>query len=215
MMFQPLYSYLIKHGQLDLAGIGVISLQTQPARSEFVDRSFLPPQQSFVFESGKEIPLRKLYSGIAAILAISEREAVIRLNDFLFELKKNIDAGREISWQGVGKFRRGLAGEIKFHADPISNFLEPVVAEKIIRKHAEHFVRVGEDEKTSTQMTELLLAEPERKQVQWWIWPVAAIMVCFIFLGWYFSEHDVQLSSTGNNHVIHPAEPPSGYSYLR
>jgi len=211
-MFDILYRYLIRNRQISLSGIGTLSVQVRPSISEFVDRTFLPPVYSFVFEPGKETSSRKLFSWLAAAFNITERQAVIRFNDFLFDLKRELEAGNEITWQGVGSLRKGLTGEISLDAvkkDLI--FQQPVIAAKVMRENAEHIVLVGEREKTSTEMTEILLAPSpiEEKRSYWWVWPLAIIIISFIFLGWYFSEHG--MSSTGNNQKFSPAKAPSGY----
>ena len=72
---------------------------------------------------------------------------------------------------------------------------------------------VGETEKTSAQMTEILLnpKPAAEKRNRWWIWPLTVIIAIFIFLGWYFSQHGFAGTATGNNHKTSPAEAPTGY----
>lgn len=202
-MFDPLYRYILKHRQVSLTGIGTVTLYSEPARSDFVNRSFIPAKFSFVFEQ-KETASIKLFSWLAAALEITEREAVIKFNDFVFDLKKQIESGTEVIWQGVGKLKKGLAGEIKFNAEIHElSFPQPVIAEKVIRENAAHTVRVGEEEKTSTEMTDIL-SHTSKKKIAWWIIPLAIIIILIMFLGWYFSEHGMSVSSTGNNHTILP-----------
>ena len=208
-MFDSLYRYLIKYKQLSLPGIGTLALQVQPARSEFVDRTFLPPHYSFVFETGKETTSRKLFSWLAQVFNTTERAAVIRFNDFLFGIKKEMDSGKEINWPRVGKFQKTVTGEIGFEADEKELiFQQPVIAEKVIRENHAHTMLVGEMEKTSFQMTEFLStpAPVEVKRSYWWVWPLAIIILALMFMGWYFSEHGINADSTGNNKKIVPAE---------
>src|SRR4030095_11046666 len=113
-MYEVLYRFLVRYKSLDLPGIGTIALQTQPARSEFVDRSFAPPKYSFLFEKRERIPSEKLFSWIALHLNITESEAVIRFNDFIFDLNRQLKEGKEISWDHVGRFQKEITGEIKF-----------------------------------------------------------------------------------------------------
>jgi hypothetical protein len=224
-MYESLYRFLIKYKKIDLPGIGTIALQTQPAQSEFVSRSFLAPAYLFTLEKarltasadtneknpvgqGKETQ-SKLFSWIAANNNINEREAVGQFNDFVFDLKKELESGKKITWSGVGIFQKEMSGEIKFEGKKKElQFLEEVVAKKVIRENAEHTMLVGEVEKTSTQMTEMLSGDMviKEKRSYWWVWPLAVIIVILIFLGWYFSEHGTS-SSTGNNHKISVSSP--------
>jgi len=216
-MFDSLYRYLINHKQVSLPGMGTLSVQVQPARSEFVNRSFFPARYSFVFEPGKEISSRELFSWLAHVLISTEREAVIRFNDFVFAIKKELEAGKKITWHGVGSFQKAATGEIGF--DPAEKelvFQRPVVVEKVIREKAGHTMRVGEMEKTSIEMTEMLSgpAAVEVKPSYWWVWPLAIIIVTAMFLGWYFSEHGISTAATGSNKKITPAESSSGYNFI-
>jgi hypothetical protein len=209
-MYESLYRFLIKYKKVDLPGIGAIALQTQSAQSEFVSRSFLPPAYFFTLEKERDIPLGKLFSWIAADNNISENEAADQFNDFISDLKKELEAGKKITWSGVGIFQKEPAGEIKFEGNKKElPFLEPVIAKKVIRENAEHTMLVGEVEKTSTQMTEILSGDTviKEKRAAWWLWPLAAIIVILIFLGWYFSQHGISSSSTGNNHKISVPSP--------
>jgi hypothetical protein len=204
-MYEALYRFLVRYRRVDLPGIGAVALQMQSSRSEFVNRSFLPPAYFFSLEKGKDTPPRKLFSWLAINFSLSERDAVLKFNDFILGLQNQLEAGQEVAWDGVGVFKKEATGEINFKSFRNNlSFLEEVIAEKVIRENAEHTVLVGEFEKTSTQMTEMLSGDVvvKEKSFYWWVWPLAAIIVILIFLGWYFSEHGLTSSSTGNNQKI-------------
>jgi len=221
-MYELLYKFLVKYKTIQLPGIGTLLLRVQPARSQFVEQSFLPPKFYFVFEQDvalevsdtsdeatliqkKITPSRKLFSWIAGNYAVTDKEAVIRFNDFVFELKKELDEGKTIAWSGIGTLQKGAGGEIKFAADKKGlSWLHHTVARKVIRENAEHTMLVGEAEKTSVQMSEILLnpRSGKDKRDYWWVWPLAVIIAIFIFLGWYFSEHGISGNATGNNQKI-------------
>jgi hypothetical protein len=204
-MYEALYRFLIRYRKLDLPGIGAIALQMESSRSEFVNRAFLPPAYFFSLEKGKEKPPTKLFSWLAANFGVTENEAIAKFNDFVFDLRDQLQNGQEVAWDGVGLFSQQQAGEIKFTTFRNNlSFLGEVIAEKVIRENVEHTMLVGEHEKTSTQMSEMLSSEivEREKSSHWWIWPLAAIIAILIFLGWYFSEHGISGSSTGNNQKI-------------
>jgi hypothetical protein len=74
--------------------------------------------------------------------------------------------------------------------------------------------RVGEEEKSSVEMTEMLAANA-RKKLQWWLVPLAIIIIIFIFLGWYFSENGLSPASTGNKQEFRVLDnSPSEYKFL-
>lgn len=211
-MFEYLYRFLIKYKKLDLPGIGTIALHLQSSRSEITDRHFSAPGYFFTLESGDEIPRGKLFSWLASHFGITDGEAVIQFNQFIFDLTRKLKEGKEIHWEKIGSFQKELSGEIKFTSvNEGVSWLENVPGQKIIRENVEHRMLVGEVEKTSTEMNVLLNSVSEERKYQWWIWPVAVVVAIFIFLGWYFSEHGMTSASTGNHLKISPANAPAGY----
>ena len=211
-MYECLYRFLIKYKRLDLPGIGTIALQLQSSRSEFTDRHFFPPGYFFTLEKEDEIPKGKLFSWLASHFGITDSEAVIKFNDFIFDLTRKLKEGKEIHWQKVGSFQKEFTGEIQFTSVKEElPWLENVPGQKIIRANVEHRMLVGEVEKTSTEMNKLLNSVTDEKKYSWWVWPVATVIAIFLFLGWYFSEHGITIVSTGNHLKITPASPPAGY----
>jgi len=211
-MYEILYRFLIKYKRLDLPGIGMIALQIQPARSEFVNRSYSPPKYFFRFERGEKIPSEKLFSWIASHFNITESEAVIRFNEFIYDLNRQLKEGKEISWYNIGSFQKENTGEIKFEAAKKElQGLDNVIAEKVTRENAEHTMLVGESERTSTQMADILADSSTTRSHYWWVWPLGVLITILIFLGWYFSEHGITSTSTGNNNKMSVKEAPAGY----
>ncbi len=210
-MYDELYQYLVHHKALHLPGIGSFLLERKPATGDFSNKQLLPPSQTIALHHGNIQPPRSFFAWLAKSLNADEREAVVRFNDFVFDLKKKVREGSRITWRGIGTLSAGLAGEIRFET-ALRDQPEgpPVKAEKILRENASHTVRVGEDEKTSEQMMEYLNQQPGRKNY-WWAWAVALVLVLVMFIGWYFSEHGVSIASTGNNSAAPTIPSPVYY----
>lgn len=214
-MYECLYRFLIKYRKLDLPGIGTIALHLQSSRSEFTDRHFSPPGYFFTLEKEDEIPKGKLFSWLASHFSITDSEAVIRFNEFIFDLARKLKEGKEIHWQKVGSFQKELSGDIRFTSVKEElPWLQNVPGQRVIRENAEHRMLVGEAEKTSTEMNKLLNFTNEEKKYHWWVWPVAILVAIFLFLGWYFSEQGLTSTSTGNHLKISPADAPTGYNLV-
>ena len=213
MMFEPLYLYFIQHKQLYIPGIGTFILERTPARVNFPNRTIDSPVYYTSLKNGGD-HLKNFFSTLGELLQLSDREAVIKFNDFVFDLKKRVNNEGEVKWQGLGKLCKGLAGEIRFEEEPINLvFNSPVPAEKIIRQNAEHAVRVGEDERTSVQMTALLNKSGVKKNY-WWAWPLLAGLLLLMFIGWYFSEYGIEPTSAGNRKTVKPIESTITYKNL-
>jgi hypothetical protein len=123
-------------------------------------------------------------------------------------MKNNLAGGNRVLWKGVGELTRKRTGEIILKPVEVVFSGEAVVAEKILREHAEHLVRVGEDEKTSTEMT-AFLERGEDKKIPWWIGSLAVAVLALMFIGWYLSEHGIETFSIANSVALHADETPS------
>ena len=213
MMYEELYRYFIQHKKLIVPGVGTFLLERKPAESDFVNKQINPPSYSVSLQASGDSPSIHFFKWLAGSLHISDHDAIIRFNDFVFDLKKQINDGSTIEWQGMGKFNKGLAGELKFIPAIISGMEIPVAAEKVIREKAEHMVRVGEDQKTSVEMTEML-NQPKAKKSLWWVAALAVGLLALLFIAWYFYEHGVDVSSTANSMKLVPMEATAPYQAL-
>ena len=213
MMFEQLHQYLLVNKQLPLPGIGTLLVERKPAEADFANKTIHAPTYAISLRNETGSIPKKFFNWLAAILNISERDAIVRFNDFAFELKRQIASGAVIKWMGVGTLSNGLAGTVKFSPDPDIIIEQPVVAEKIIRENYKHTVRVGEDERTSAEMVEML-SQPKKKQSLWWAYTLVLALLSFIFICWYFSEHGLNVSSTANGKKLNPTEVTATYRTL-
>ncbi len=215
MMYGELYHYFSTYRQLNVPGIGTFSLKRQPAAADFINKQILPPSFIAALEPENTAVSKHLISWLAASLGITEREAVIRFNDFAFDLRRKLDAGEKIDWAGMGTLKTGLGAAIKFEpALKESAFDKPVAAVKVVRSQAEHTVRVGEQEKTAAEMREYF-SQPDAGKNYWWAWALIAGFAALIFCGWYFSANGISVSSTGNTNSINATEASSTYRHIR
>lgn len=205
MMYAELYQYLILHKQLSVPGIGTFLLERKPAESDFLNKQVKPQSFCMVLQQVADSPRSGFYKWLGNALGISDRDAVIRFNDFIFEAKKQISNGDIVNWNGVGTISKGLAGEIKFSPAEIITGEEPVSAEKVIREKAEHMVRVGEDERSSSEMA-AALTKPVIKRFYWWIPALIIFVLAVGFISWYFYTNGFDVTSTGNTIKLMPSE---------
>jgi hypothetical protein len=208
MMYAELYQYLLQYKQLPVPGIGTFLLDRKPAAIDFPNRMVNAPVYSIALQSAQSSLSKRFFNWLGYALNISEREAVVKFNDFAFSLKKQIGEGDVVNWSGVGTLSKGLGGDIKF--SPVDAIVHeiPVPAAKVIRDKAEHMVRVGEDHKTSAEMVEML-NQAEEKKSYWWTYALAVALLAVMFIGWYISEHGVDIAATANTAKLIPQEPPA------
>lgn len=203
-MYGELYQYLILHKQLNIPGVGTFQLERKPADIDFINKMANPPVYTIALHHGNTTPSKNVFSWLASALNISESDASTKFNDFALDVKDKVLAGEKLHWNGVGILTKGMAGEIRFEAS-LKDLKAgtPVPAIKVIREYAQHSILVGEQEKTSTEMAEILVPSTKTK-VHWWGLAVIAILLAVIFLAIYFSSNGVSTSSAGNQQKLEP-----------
>lgn len=197
-MYSELYRYLITHNKLILPGIGVLSLIRKPAEGDFVHRQILPSSYSVSLEETNEQPATNFYKWLSGAFSISDNDAIIRFNDFVFGLKKQLNEGAIINWDKIGILKNGLSGTINFKTGECATDETPVAAEKVIRENAEHKILVGEEEKTSVEMEQILNPSVPKKSY-WWITPLILIVLSLVFIVWYLANNGFMTNTVGSN----------------
>jgi hypothetical protein len=210
-MEDQLYKYLLQYKRLALPGVGTIYLERSAAQHDYANKVFTPPVYTFSFDRNHDMPSKKLFGWLAVNLGISEWEAIRQLNDFAFAVKKQLQAGKLINWDGVGTMQSALSGEVRFKPVEIAFPFElPVAAEKVIREKAAHTVLVGEQEKTADEMTELLSHHELKRNYAMtaaWIAALAAVL----FIGLYLSGKGLTAAAVSNSKTVEPNEQPVTY----
>lgn len=167
---------MVTTGALPLPGLGTLRVQEVPAGYEVAEKQFLPPAYRFSLEAEETDSPRPLFDWISHSLSIGENEAIEFLNDFANQIKNDLSQTKRSIWNGVGTFKKDLAGAISFQSELINPFgLGPLSAEKVIHSNASHTMLVGDQERTSEEMTAWLEGEETKRD-----WPM---IIAWILLG--------------------------------
>ena len=197
-MYGELYQFLLHHRRLSVPGIGTFLLERSPAKIDFPNKSVIPPAYQITLSQTNFSNTGNFFSWLADSLNISETEAKQSFDDFAKNMKEKIVAGNEINWNAVGTLVSSADGGVKLIPAKSGYIVEqPVAAEKVIRQYAEHIILVGEKERTSIEMEEWF-NKPEEKKEYWWAYAFAVGIILLMFIGWYFSENGLDISSLGN-----------------
>jgi nucleoid DNA-binding protein len=213
-MYDELYQLLILNKKLTIPGIGNFSMNRKPAEANFLEKLIHPPAYSITLQKESGAPSKSFFFRLAELLNITDREAVVQFNDFAFDLKKKIVDGNEVVWDGIGTLSMNKSGNVKFLPAEIPVIEESVAVEKVLREHTQHSVLVGERERTSVEMTELL-SQPETKKSKWWIAALIAGVVLLAVVFWIFSKNEWTISATSNQRTISPGQEEPSYILLQ
>ena len=86
-MFEQLHEYLILYKQLQVPGIGTFVVERKSAETDFPDKTIHAPVYTIALRAENSTSSKKFFTWLAATLNISDRDAIVRFNDFVFELK--------------------------------------------------------------------------------------------------------------------------------
>jgi hypothetical protein len=196
-MFEVLNAYLFQHRSISIPGLGTIYLETLPASVDVADRTMLPPVYRFRFDRYFDAPDREFFAYIAAQRNVLDYEAIKWYNEFSFELRNRIRNEDEVSWDGVGILRKDGSGNVEFQSASSSLvFMQPTPAIRVNRQDAQHTLLVGDRERTSGEMNELLQEDAApRGSVAWWVIAVILGGLGLVILCWYFYTHGLSIAN--------------------
>ena len=152
-MFEILNSYLFQHKSISIPGLGTIVMERSPANTDSSSKNFLPPLYHFRFDKYFDAPDKDFFSYLAAEKNIPDYEAIKWYNEFSYELRNKIRVEEKVKWDDVGILKKDFAGNIVFESTGGKlPFLAEVPAAMVARKDGQHYLRVGDTEKTNSEM---------------------------------------------------------------
>lgn len=192
-MTNLLYKYLIIHKQVALPGVGVFKIVRQPAKHDIANKVIEPPVLNIDFKSHTSTHNENFVKFVSKEKGIDKAAATEHFNDFAERLQEDMNAHKPVDLAGVGTLRKNANGEITFEpAHILANYFPPAIAEPVIREKASYDIRVGETQRTSSQMHEALHDEPETEQVRkdyWWIYAILLAVIGIAAIVYYYQQN--------------------------
>ncbi|HRH51614.1 MAG TPA: hypothetical protein PLP23_22890 [Panacibacter sp.] len=184
-MYQYLHKYFSLNRTLTLPGIGSFYAETQSANLDFINKTLLAPVIVIHYKSEDAIAEEKFYNFLSKESGLNKIESTDHFNFFTTNLKQQLETGTELKFQGIGTLLKNEDGFLFKQDEALRNLFPVIAAERVIRLHAEHNIRVGEDDKTSTEM-HAHLAKREVKKDQWWIIAIILAAVGIAAIAFYY-----------------------------
>jgi hypothetical protein len=208
-MQELLTSYLIQAKYCNLPGIGSFKVATTPAFIDVANKKLFPSSDEFVFSEKTDKISEEMIKYISAKKKIAEADAKAQIKDWCKNIKEKMASGETIVFESIGNIQKDAAGNIIFEKQKGLSFFEPVTAERVIHKNAEHAVLVGDRETTSAVMNHFLNEEEVvvEQSSGWRIMALALLLIALLIL--FFHLYTNSTSDKIGNQNGFPLNEPS------
>lgn len=169
-MLPYIHKYFALNKTVTLPGIGSFTVESQSAKLDFVEKTLSAPMYTIRYDTHDKVD-ETFYNFLEK--ETGRKDAYESFNGFSIELKEKLNSHQLVGLPGIGTLTRNALGYSFVADNSIEKYFLPITAERIIRQNAEHTVRVGENERTSTEMH----AHFKRVKIKEEKWVVAAIVL--------------------------------------
>lgn len=188
-MQELLHCWLASRHVLGIPGWGTLRVSNLEPEIDFVNKQINPPKQQ-VFFTDEVLPADKtFYQWLASVQTTDETTAIRRFNDFIAELKDNLQKTGTAVLPGIGVFRNTETDQPAFSQnESSSNQLLAIHAEKIMRHQESFNVLQGDMDNTSLEAVQHIdIFSEEKAQDNWWIaalilFAAGALAILFYYL---------------------------------
>lgn len=179
--------YLATKDRLPLQDMGELRRERIPAQIDVPGRQIIPPASLLKFSSNSA-NAAELINWLAVKLGIDQQQAELKYTQFIKNWKAALKQEKLVVWKGLGTWHANGEQSISFQPEmnPAYEGL-PVHAEKVLRENAEHQVRVGEEHRSSIEMTALLNTKSKKVSLDLWLGSAALLLVLvfWVLQLWY------------------------------
>jgi nucleoid DNA-binding protein len=192
---------LMEEDQVCLPGLGTLRLQPQPALISPMEGKALPPSELVTFNANLVLDDGRIVAALESSGEFSHKEASETVEEFIRNMRENLDAGRSFTIERIGRFFKHHDEQLKF-TPAGDNFskdsfglpgieLRPIVrTEKQRRAAADPMLAnpyaAGKQGAKSTgrvRKRNAVLYHPELRKVLWYV--AAILFVLLVFAGIY------------------------------
>lgn len=197
-MVELIARYLSFQQQVSIKDVGTFSVEELPARLDFPNKLLHAPEHILHFNT--KWSKDELFEQWAQKqLGLSQQEIKAQLQNLSADFHRTLSGKNELTWEGIGRFSKNDQQLILFSNGFEAVERPPVTAEKVIRKNAQHSLRVGEQEKTNVEMEELLQVQSRKTFNLWWLFALALFFTSLLVILFIAKYNIQQWNRQGNN----------------
>lgn len=207
-----LYKYLILRGRIYIPEFGCLQLNQFSAVNDFASKKLYPPKNNVQFSGNEENISSDLIGYLRKEANLSEEKVIDLLNEFSVQLKKKMTVEEKVDWTGLGTIMASENGMYNFLSKlPANIYFDEIPYQHIIREKITHAVRVGEDEKTNTDMENYFIEQKNKSNYKTWGNAAATLLlVSVLSLFFRFSMGNFSFFDPRQN-PLHTAYPSPTY----
>lgn len=116
LITETIREILMEEQQVCLPGIGTLRLTPKPAVVSPIEGKATPPSNQASFNSNLVLDDGKILRSLKEIPILTDEEANKLLQKFLQNISDNLDAGRSVTLEGIGRLFKHFDGEVRFTA---------------------------------------------------------------------------------------------------
>ncbi|HEY5408188.1 MAG TPA: hypothetical protein VIJ92_13920 [Ginsengibacter sp.] len=215
-MQELIASYLIQKKECHLPLVGSFVIKQGSASLDIADKIISPTAYEIIYSESETYLSEGLKNYVSNLQHIQLYEAEEKINNWCLHAKMKLDSGEKLIFDSVGNLQKDAVGNILFQTENGINFYEPVIAERVFHKNAEHAVLVGDKETTSGVMNEFYREDVvSKKNSSWKIWAIILLAVSLIVLVFYFYSHTFSANGIANQSSFPVQQPAATYSVPR
>lgn len=105
---------LMEEEQVCLPGLGTLRLLPQPALISPLEGKASPPSEHVSFNANLVLDDGRILRALEDREGLTHEDALLQLGEFLRNMQENLDAGRSVTVDGLGRFFKHFDGQISF-----------------------------------------------------------------------------------------------------
>jgi hypothetical protein len=172
--------YLIQYRKVSIPNVGSFEIKYRSSELDVADKKILSPVFSTEYSPSDQVSQHQLHY-FASTLRSSKEMAGTDLLRFGTQLTQKLSEGA-FRWNGLGTLKN-TDKEIVFEPEDIRPVgFDAIPASRVIREKSDHMVLVGEQERSSIEMTESLQpsGKPTRSYLNLIGWIILLLVVAVI-----------------------------------